>query len=67
MHTKIKLENLKGRDHLGRLDLKKNRVWGCGLVSMGSWQGPPVAGSCKHSNELSQLVHYTKVHLSAVL
>jgi hypothetical protein len=36
MHTKIKLENLKGIDHLGRLDLKKNRVCGCGVVSMGS-------------------------------
>jgi len=34
-----------------KMDLKRERVWGCGLDSSGSGQGP-VAGYCEHDNSL---------------
>jgi hypothetical protein len=52
----------EGRRPLGRLrrrwednikmDLKGNRVWGCGLDSLGSGLGQ-VTGSCEHGNQPS--------------
>jgi hypothetical protein len=55
MHSKLWLENLKGRDYLGGIDVDGrillrsilNKVCGCGLDSCGSGQGS-VASCYEH-------------------